>query len=52
MTVEVCKLLQKLRSVKAHWTCNRMYQNLYSRAKKIVKKDACIKFHDMAGLLY
>ena len=29
-----------------------MYQNLYDRAKKIVRKDACMKFYDVARPLY
>ena len=29
-----------------------MYQNLYDRAKKIVKKDACLKFYDASRSPY
>ena len=39
-TAEVCKTLQKLTSVKAAWTWNRMYQDLYDTAKNIIKKTA------------
>ena len=46
----LCVWPQKLISVKADWTWNRTYQDLYDRAKKIVKKDLCIKFHDTRSL--
>ena len=29
-----------------------MYKDLYDRAKKIVKKDACMEFYDAARHLY
>ena len=38
MTVEVCKQLQRLTSVKIDWTWNWMYQGLYNKAKKLVKR--------------
>ena len=31
---------------------NRLYKDLYDRAKKIIKKDACIKFNDASRSLY
>ena len=46
VTAEVCKPLWKLMSGKADWEWNRMCQNLYDKAKKIIKKDACMKFYD------
>ena len=38
MTSEVYEPLQKLTSVKTGWPWNRVYQDLYGKAKKIVKK--------------
>ena len=29
-----------------------MYQSLYDKVKTIVKRDACMKFYDMARTLY
>ena len=29
-----------------------MYQDLYERAKKIIKKDVCMKFYDASRPLY
>ena len=29
-----------------------MYQNVYDKAKRIFKKDACMKFYDTSGFLY
>ena len=43
-TADVCEALQKLTSVKEDWTWQRMYQEVYGTAKKLVKKDACMKF--------
>ena len=51
-SVGVCKPLQKLTSGKADWTWRRLYPDLYNRTKKIVKKDACMKFYDVARFLY
>ena len=44
VNTEVCKPLCKWTSVKADIELN--YQDLYNKAKKIVMKDACMKFHD------
>ena len=49
---EVCEPLQKLTSIKTDWKWNRIYQDLYYKAKTIVKKDACMKFYSVARLLY
>ena len=38
MTTDVYKPLQKLTSEKADWTWNRIYQDLYNKIKKLVKK--------------
>ena len=50
VTAEVCKPLYKLTSIKTDWTLNRMYQDLYEKAKIIVK-NACIMFYDGARSL-
>ena len=39
-TAEVYKPLQKVMLVKAEWSWNGIYQNLYDKAKKIIKQDA------------
>ena len=44
----MCEPLHKLTSVKADWTWNKSYQDLYVKVKTIVKKDACMKFYDAA----
>ena len=46
MPAEVCRPLQRLTLVKTDWTWNKVCQDLYDKAKKIVKKDACMKFYD------
>ena len=46
------QLLHKLMSVKADLSSNRMYQDLYNKAKKIIKRDACMKFCDASRPLY
>ena len=51
-TAGVCEPLWKLTSVKADWTLNIMYQDLYDREKKIVKKDAWMKFYNASRPLY
>ena len=38
--------------LKADQTWSRIYQNLYDRAKKIIKKDICTKFYDTSRPLY
>ena len=43
-TAKVCEPKQKMILVRTDWTWNRMYQDLYDKAKKIVKKDACMNF--------
>ena len=51
MTAEVCEPLPKLTSGKTDQTLNRIYHNLYGK-KQLVKRDACMKFYDVAGPLY
>ena len=48
---EVCKPL-KAEMVIADWTWNGMYQDPYDRARKIVRKDSCMKFYDVSQQLY
>ena len=50
-TAEVCEPLRKLTSSKMTWTWNTSYQQLFNKAKSIVK-DVCMKFHDDAKPLY
>ena len=52
VTLEICAPLQKLTAVNADWTWKSMYQDVYDRAKKIVKKDACMTFYDASRPLY
>ena len=52
MTTKVCEPLQSLISVRTYWTWNRMYQDLHNKGKKIGKKDAYMKFYNMARPLY
>ena len=48
----MCEHLQKLTSVKTDWTWKRMYQNLYERVKKVIKKVACMKLYEASRPLY
>ena len=43
---DICEHLWWLTSVKSDWMWSRMYQIFYERTKALVKKDACMKFHD------
>ena len=45
MTAEVCELLRRLTSVKAERSWNRMYQNVYYKAKQLNTKDAYMKLY-------
>ena len=51
-TAEVCEALHKLTSSKMTWTWNACYQQLFDKAKSIVKADVCMKFYDDAKPLY
>ena len=44
---EVCEPLQKLTSFKAEWTWKRAYQEIYKRAKTLIKEDTCMKYHNV-----
>ena len=43
VTAEVCKPLQGLTSMKADWTWNRMFQELYEKVEAIIMDDSCMK---------
>ena len=43
-TVVVCKPLRKLTSSKIAWTWNASYQQLFDKAKSLIRVDVCIKF--------
>ena len=49
---DVFESLRKLTSAKTEWTWNATYQNMFDKAKAIIKEDACMKFHDETKLLY
>ena len=51
-TAEVCKPLQKLMSSKMTWTWNTSYQQLFDKAKSLIKVDMCMKFYNDTKLLY
>ena len=44
-TARVCKPLRKLTLCKSSWTWNEPYQQIYNKAKSIIKKDMCMKFY-------
>ena len=50
--VEVCDPLQKLTSSKAAWTWNALYQQLFAKAKSLIKVEVCMKFYDDTKPLY
>ena len=45
-TARVCKPLRKMTSCKSSWTWNESYQQIYNKAKSIIKKDMCMKFYN------
>ena len=49
---EVCEPLQRLTFMKTIWTWNRTDQNLFDRAKALIKEDACMTFYDKMRLHY
>ena len=52
MIAEVCKPVQRLISVKAAWTWNRSYQEIYKRAKVPLKEDMCREYYHARKLVY
>ena len=51
-TLEVCEPLRKRMSSKMTWTWNASYQQLFQKAKLLIKAEMCIKFYDDTKLLY
>ena len=51
-TSEACEPLRKLMSSKATWTWNTSYQQLFNKAKSLIKEEMCMKFYDDTKLLY
>ena len=49
---EVCNPLWKLTLVKTEWPWNGMYQDLYDKAKYIIRLDPYIKLYDASKPLY
>ena len=50
-TTEVYEPLRKLLSPNCEWTLNNTYQNLYNRAKIIIKKNATMAFYNDKGTI-
>ena len=50
--MEVRKPVQRLTSVKVEWMWNRAYQEIYERAKSLVKEDTSMKYYDVRKPLY
>ena len=49
---EVCTPLRKLTLSKTTWTWNASYQQLFDKAKSLIKAEMCMKFYDDTKLLY
>ena len=49
---EACEPLRKLTSSKAMWAWNASYQQLFNKAKSLIKAEMCMKFYDNTKLLY
>ena len=50
--LEVCQPLRKLMSSKMTWTWNASYQQLFDKAKSLIKAEMCMKFYDDTKPLY
>ena len=50
--LETCKLLRKLMSSKATLMWNASYQQLFDKAKSLIKLEMCMKFYDDTKPLY
>ena len=50
--LEAYKLLRKLTSSKATWMWNASYQQLFNKAKSLIKAEMCMKFHNDTKPLY
>ena len=51
-TSDACELLRKLTSSKATWTWNASYQQLFDKAKSLIKAEMCMQFYDDTKLFY
>ena len=51
-TAEVGNPLQNLTSSRMLWTWNASYQQLFNRAKSLIKVETCMKFYDDTKPLY
>ena len=51
-TSEVCEPLRKLTSSKMTWTWNASYQQLFDKAKLLIKVEMCMNFYDDTKPLY
>ena len=51
-TSEVCNLLRKLTSSKTTWTWCASYQQLFDKAKLLIKAEMCMKFYDDSKPFY
>ena len=49
---EVCEPLRKLMSSKMTWTWKASYQQLFEKAKSLIKMEMCMKFYDGTKPLY
>ena len=49
---DVCDPLQMLTSSKVTWTWNVSYQEMFTKAKPLIKADMCMKFYDDTKSLY
>ena len=51
-TADVCDPLQKLTSSRMMWMWNASYQQLFDKAKSLIKAEVCMKFYDDTKPLY
>ena len=51
-TAEVCGPLRKLTSTRVAWTWNASYQQMFNKAKSLIKAKLCMKFYDDTKQLY
>ena len=51
-TTEVCKPLRKFTSSRMMWIWNASYQQLFDKAKSLIKVKVCMKFYDDTKPLY
>ena len=49
---KVCDPLRKCTSTKFQWVSNNTYQNLYNRAKSIIKNSETVAFYNEKEQLY